>query len=101
MAPTILSVTKRQREILELAATGLTSKQIGHKLGLSPKTVDCHFDRVQHRLGARTRSHAVVIWKDLQLQERQLAEDIERQRKREGFDHCPTCGGLGFVRAAA
>ena len=35
-------LTKREKEVLELVVNGLTSKQIGEKLRLSPRTVDRH-----------------------------------------------------------
>ncbi|MCI5208294.1 MAG: DNA-binding response regulator [Candidatus Electrothrix sp. ATG2] len=35
-------LTKREEEVLELVVNGLTSKQIGKKLRLSPRTVDRH-----------------------------------------------------------
>ncbi|MCI5142999.1 MAG: DNA-binding response regulator [Candidatus Electrothrix sp. ATG1] len=36
------SLTKREKEVLELVVGGLTSRQIGEKLYLSPRTVDHH-----------------------------------------------------------
>ena len=36
------SLSARQREVMELAITGLSSKEIGRKLNISPKTVENH-----------------------------------------------------------
>jgi two-component system response regulator FixJ len=47
------SLSSRQREVMELAAAGLSSKQIGLKLGISGKTVEHHRAWVMERLGAR------------------------------------------------
>jgi DNA-binding NarL/FixJ family response regulator len=44
-------LTPRQVQILTGLARGRTSKQIGHDLDLSPKTVDAHRCRIMHRLG--------------------------------------------------
>jgi DNA-binding NarL/FixJ family response regulator len=44
-------LTGRQIEILTLLARGLSSKEIAHELGLSPKTVDVHRSRIMQRLG--------------------------------------------------
>lgn len=44
-------LTPRQREILSLIANGLTSRQIGEKLGLSFKTVETHRSQMMERLG--------------------------------------------------
>jgi DNA-binding NarL/FixJ family response regulator len=46
-------LTERQMEILALLASGLTSKEIAHRLGLSPKTVDVHRARIMERLDVR------------------------------------------------
>jgi DNA-binding NarL/FixJ family response regulator len=44
-------LTERQIEILQLIAQGKSAKEIGFKLGLSPKTVDVHRQRIMERLG--------------------------------------------------
>lgn len=44
-------LTPRQIEILGLLARGLSSKEIGYDLGLSPKTVDVHRSAIMSRLG--------------------------------------------------
>jgi DNA-binding NarL/FixJ family response regulator len=44
-------LTPRQVQILCALAQGKSSKQIGHDLNLSPKTVDVHRSRIMHRLG--------------------------------------------------
>ncbi len=44
-------VTRRETEILLLVCEGLTSKEIGTRLGLSTKTVDFHKAGLRTRLG--------------------------------------------------
>lgn len=44
-------LTRRQIEILTLLAQGHGSKEIGFRLGLSPKTVDVHRAAIMSRLG--------------------------------------------------
>jgi FixJ family two-component response regulator len=39
-------LTKREREVLQLICQGYTSKAIGDKLGISPKTAVCHRARI-------------------------------------------------------
>jgi DNA-binding NarL/FixJ family response regulator len=46
-------LTERQKEILVLLAGGMSSKEIAHQLGLSPKTVDVHRARIMERLAVR------------------------------------------------
>ena len=43
----------RQRQVMELAVAGLSSKEIGIRLNISPKTVDNHRSWVLERMGAR------------------------------------------------
>ena len=43
-------LTSRQREILQLVAEGLTTKEIARKLSLSVKTVETHRTQLMRRL---------------------------------------------------
>jgi len=47
----LASLTRRQREILQLVAEGHTSKDIGQRLGLSYRTVETHRNQMMKRLG--------------------------------------------------
>jgi two-component system response regulator FixJ len=47
------SLSARQREVMELAVSGLSSKEIGMRLNISPKTVENHRAWVMERIGAR------------------------------------------------
>ncbi|GIH26123.1 LuxR family transcriptional regulator [Acrocarpospora phusangensis] len=49
-------LTKRERQIAELAMTGMTSKEIATKLMLSSRTVDDHLARVYRKLGVSSRA---------------------------------------------
>jgi len=46
-------LTPRQREILKLIAEGVHTKEIAHRLALSPKTVEAHRAQLMERLGIR------------------------------------------------
>lgn len=50
------TLTRREREIVKLAAEGLSSKQIAEKLTLSARTVDNHLGRAYAKLGIRGRA---------------------------------------------
>jgi NarL family two-component system response regulator LiaR len=54
-------LTPRQREILRLLASGLENKQIARKLGIGVHTVKTHVSRILHKLGASSRTEAVVF----------------------------------------
>lgn len=43
-------LSKRERQVLELVAEGSTNVQIGEKLGISPKTVARHRERIMNKL---------------------------------------------------
>jgi DNA-binding CsgD family transcriptional regulator len=49
-------LTAQERQIALLAASGLTNKQIGERLFLSPRTVGGHLHRVFPKLGIATRA---------------------------------------------
>ncbi len=54
-------LSDRQLEILALVSKGLTSKEIGRSLSISPSTVDNHIQAAISRLGARNRMAAVRL----------------------------------------
>jgi DNA-binding CsgD family transcriptional regulator len=49
-------LTAQEREIAQLAATGLTNKEIGERLALSPRTVAAHLYRTFPKLGISSRA---------------------------------------------
>jgi DNA-binding CsgD family transcriptional regulator len=53
-------LTRREHEVLELVAAGLTNPQIAARLFLSGKTVERHVTAVLRKLDARTRAEAVA-----------------------------------------
>lgn len=55
------TLTKRQREILQLLADGTSTARIANALGLSEETVRTHTKATLARLDARDRAHAVAI----------------------------------------
>ncbi len=55
------TLTAREREILGLLATGLSGAEIANNLVLSPETVRTHVRNAMAKLGASTRSQAVVM----------------------------------------
>jgi DNA-binding CsgD family transcriptional regulator len=52
----LASLTPQQRQIAQLAAAGLTNKQIGERLYLSPRTVATHLHQLFPKLGVTTRA---------------------------------------------
>jgi DNA-binding NarL/FixJ family response regulator len=56
------ALSPREREVLELLAQGLSNKEIGAKLNLSPFTVKNYLARVFEKLHVRCRTEAVMAY---------------------------------------
>jgi DNA-binding NarL/FixJ family response regulator len=54
------TLTAREREVLELVASGLSNRAIGEALGVSEHTVKFHVRSLLDKLGADTRADAVA-----------------------------------------
>jgi len=54
-------LSRRESEILQMVAYGATTKEVAHKLGISPHTVKTHLERIFEKLGANDRAQAVAI----------------------------------------
>jgi DNA-binding NarL/FixJ family response regulator len=52
-------LSSREMEILALAASGLTNKEISLKLGLSVRTVEKHFEFILDKLAVSSRTQAI------------------------------------------
>lgn len=52
-------LTRREREVLALVATGLTNQQIAEKLVISVRTVETHRAHVMDKLGFKNRAELV------------------------------------------
>jgi DNA-binding NarL/FixJ family response regulator len=55
------SLTNREREVVALAAHGLSNDEIAEALVLSPTTAKTHVSRAMTKLGARDRAQLVVF----------------------------------------
>ena len=55
------SLSKREREIIDLLAQGLTGEEVAERLVLSPETVKTHIRNAMGKLEANTRVHAIAI----------------------------------------
>ena len=57
-----IRVTPRQAEILRLVAEGMSDKEIASHLGVSPRTIQSHMDRLFLQNGVHKRAAAVAAW---------------------------------------
>jgi NarL family two-component system response regulator LiaR len=62
-----LGITPRELEILQLIAEGLSNKEIAERAFVSENTVKTHSSRLFEKLGARRRTQAVQVAKELRL----------------------------------
>jgi DNA-binding NarL/FixJ family response regulator len=53
-------LTPREREVLQLLAEGLANKAIAQQLTISEHTVKFHVNAIMSKLGAQSRTAAVV-----------------------------------------
>ena len=62
-----LGITRRELEILELIAQGMSNREIADKLFVSENTVKTHSSRLFDKLSAKRRTQAVQIGKEMGL----------------------------------
>jgi DNA-binding NarL/FixJ family response regulator len=68
-APSLQSLTEREREILTLLASGLSNAELGARLYLSEPTIKTHLSSIFRKLGVRDRVQAVIAAYDAGLVE--------------------------------
>lgn len=105
------ALTPKQREVIALAAEGMTSKEIARKLGVSESAVNQRIEVIRQRLGGMSRAQIARLYrqtstlvftiptsnsltgKPIQLQDE---DDSEQQFEPEGVDSYPPSGGHAF-----
>ena len=54
-------LSRRETECLQLAARGLTSRDIGERLGLAERTISFHFSNIMSKLAVANRHEAIAV----------------------------------------
>jgi LuxR family maltose regulon positive regulatory protein len=49
------TITKRQRQVVELIAAGCSNEEVGRRLGISARTAKAHADVLRRKLGVARR----------------------------------------------
>ena len=57
----LAALTDREREVLRLLARGLSNREIGTELFITPKTASVHVSNILGKLGAASRTEAAAI----------------------------------------
>ncbi|MBY5460575.1 response regulator transcription factor [Rhizobium leguminosarum] len=57
------SMTRRETEVIELVAEGLSNKHIARRLDLQEKTIKHHMTEILSKLGATNRTEAAIRWR--------------------------------------
>jgi DNA-binding NarL/FixJ family response regulator len=60
-ADRILSLSRRERQVLDAVMEGRSNKMIARELGITPRTVEAHRVRLLERLGVRTTVEALRL----------------------------------------
>lgn len=60
------SLTPREREVLELIAQGLLTKQIAARLGTAERTIRVHRDRLMHKMQVRSATSLLRVLRDVE-----------------------------------
>jgi ATP/maltotriose-dependent transcriptional regulator MalT len=82
-AVTSLIVTDRQRQVVELIASGCSNDEIGERLGISPRTAKAHCDVLRQKLGVARRRQIPVAFR-LLTGEDPLSKSLESARADNG-----------------
>ena len=53
-------LSQRETTVLDWLRQGLSNKEIALAMGISPRTVQKHLQRIYHHLGVQTRAEAIV-----------------------------------------
>jgi FixJ family two-component response regulator len=54
-------LTRREREVLELFSSGMSNKDAGRQLGISPRTIEDHRANIMKKLGAKNSTDLIRI----------------------------------------
>ncbi len=54
------NLTPRELQVLQHIGRGFRNSEVARAMGIAPKTVEAHLERILRKLGARNRTQAVI-----------------------------------------
>jgi DNA-binding CsgD family transcriptional regulator len=70
------ALTERQRQVVELIASGCSNDEVAARLGISPRTVKAHCDVLRQKLGVPRRRQIPVAFRTLTGEDPLLVRDL-------------------------
>ncbi|WP_203921784.1 helix-turn-helix transcriptional regulator [Rugosimonospora africana] len=95
------SLSDREREVADLVLAGMTYRQIGDRLYISPKTVEHHVARMRQRLGCASRGELLATLRTMRRPARHAQNsgdhpDARREAMEgDGVAAVPAVAGVG------
>jgi DNA-binding CsgD family transcriptional regulator len=77
------SITERQKQVIQLIAAGRSNEEVGHELGISPRTAKAHCDTLRLKLGVRRRRQIPFAYR-LLTGDDPLAKGLESAQADDG-----------------
>ena len=72
-----MSISERQKEILELIEKGYSNEQIGESLSISINTVKFHLNKIYRELDVSNRTQALVAFYQLTHRNEQMRNQLK------------------------
>lgn len=98
------NLTRREREVAELVARGLTNREIATRLFISERTAESHVQQIRAKLGFHSRSQ-IAAWVASEARTGEgsttpIPADAPPARTRAGRRRAPVVAGIAAVVAA-
>jgi DNA-binding NarL/FixJ family response regulator len=88
-APTALTLTERQRQVIQLIAQGYSNVEIAEALGISPRTVKAHSDALRTKLRVHRRRQIPAAFRELTGEDPHALESLGSERGRNRASRMP------------
>ena len=96
-----VSLTPRQREVIDLMAHGKTNAQIGDALGISLDGAKWHVSEILSVLGVETREQAVEVWREHSRLDRRIGRTVRAMSPIAGLKLFGAGAAMVLVAGAA